>query len=82
VLLLLFFVSPVLYGLDQVPKPWQPLLVLNPLTGLLDAYQHVVYLGAWPRWGLLAWSAGAAAIALVVGWAVFEWRRWSFAEQV
>jgi lipopolysaccharide transport system permease protein len=81
-LLLLFFVTPILYPLEQVPERFRWVLLLNPLTGIMDGYQRILYWNAWPEWRLISWSLAAALAVFALGWLVFEHRRWSFAEQV
>jgi ABC-type polysaccharide/polyol phosphate export permease len=40
---LLFYVSPALYALWEVPTELRPIMVLNPFTTLLTAYRTVIW---------------------------------------
>ena len=81
-MLVLFFLTPILYSLERIPESVQPLLLLNPMTHLAHSYQNVLFFGRWPFWSELAALALMAPAALLLGISVFEARRWKFAEQV
>lgn len=81
-LLLLFFLSPILYPLEKIPERFRGVLLMNPLTGILHGYQRILYANEWPSWELLGWSLAVSLGVFAGGWAVFEGQRWSFAEQV
>jgi ABC-type polysaccharide/polyol phosphate export permease len=81
-MMVLFFLTPILYPLETIPESVRPFLVLNPMTHLAHSYQNILFLGRWPFWQELAALALMAPTALLVGIAIFETRRWKFAEQV
>ena len=91
-LTLLFFLSPILYPVSTVPTtvrlgktfelPLRPLYFLNPIAGLVQSYQNIFFFGREPHWIHLGMVTIAAAIALVVGWWVFDRLRDSLAEEV
>lgn len=66
----LLFLTPVFYGIDQVPAWLHPLLWINPLHHVVEAYRDVLLESRWP-WGhggaLLLW----VLLAVVSG-------RWAF----
>jgi lipopolysaccharide transport system ATP-binding protein len=64
VLTLMFYLTPVFYGLRSVPEEFRWLLHLNPLTTLLEAYRAVLLGDPWP---------GAARLVTVAVIAV-RWR--------
>ena len=70
-LLLMFYLTPVFYGLKQVPERFQGLLHVNPLTPLLDSARALVLEGRLPTAGDLAVVAGAGLVMLVLGGWVF-----------
>lgn len=53
------FLTPVIYPVRFVPSKWQWLLMLNPMSGLVDAYRAAL-LGKPFAWPSLAVSAGIA----------------------
>jgi lipopolysaccharide transport system permease protein len=68
---LLMFASPVVYPLEVVPAAWRPLYVLNPLTGLVDAFRRSV-LGLPFDANTLAIAASITALALPLAYGIFK----------
>lgn len=56
-----FWLTPIVYPLNILPSALQPWLALNPMTGLMEAYQGIFMQGAWPHWPSL-WPALLAAV--------------------
>jgi len=91
-LVLLFFLSPILYPVSAVPAtvrigewvtlPLRPLYFLNPVAGLIQGYQNVLFFGREPHWIHLGVVALCAAVALWGGYRVFDRLRDSLAEEV
>ncbi len=64
VLTLMFYLTPVFYGLRSVPEEFVWILQLNPLTTLLEAYRAVLLGDPWPGvWRMAIVAAVAAALA-------------------
>lgn len=62
VLSLWFFLTPIIYARQMVPEWLQPVLDLNPLTGLVEAHRHLLLDGDWQvPW--LASLVGASLLA-------------------
>ena len=68
----LFYLSPILYSVSNIPEHVRPLAALNPLVGILGLYR----IGWWPQeiedmvhYGL---SLGIGAMTFVIGWIVFR----------
>jgi lipopolysaccharide transport system permease protein len=81
-LMLWFYLTPIVYPEHLVPDPWRAWLAWNPLTTLVDLYRHA-FLGGIPQWPervlvLAAWST----VAMLVGSAVFSGLKHHLAEQV
>jgi ABC-type polysaccharide/polyol phosphate export permease len=81
-LVLLFFLSPILYPVTTVPGTLRPLYFLNPVAGLVQSYQNVIFFGKEPHWIHLGGVAIAALVALPVGYWIFDRLRDSLAEEV
>jgi lipopolysaccharide transport system permease protein len=73
------FASPVIYPSTAVPAKWQPLLKLNPMTGLLDAYRAAI-LGTPVDASALALTIVAAALLLPVSIRLFTAMEKGFAD--
>ncbi len=80
---ILFFATPIIYPLSQVPPRYRPLLALNPFTHLAAAYQGALVVpgrfDVWP--GLVAVAALAVAV-FFVGYVVFDRVRDTLPEEV
>jgi lipopolysaccharide transport system permease protein len=91
-LVLLFFLSPILYPVSTVPVtlrlgeslvlPLRPLYFLNPVAGLVQSYQNVIFFGREPHWIHLGMVALTALVAFWGGYWVFDRLRDSLAEEV
>ena len=91
-LVLLFFLSPILYPVTTVPPvlhlpdglsmPLRPLYFLNPVAGLVQGYQNVIFYGREPHWIHLGMVAAVALAAFWAGYRVFDRFRDGLAEEV
>jgi lipopolysaccharide transport system permease protein len=66
----LLFVSPVFYPATALPPAYGALLVLNPLTPVIEAARDVMYWGKLPD--ATAWLT-TLLISALVGWLGFAW---------
>jgi lipopolysaccharide transport system permease protein len=71
-LLLFFYLTPIFYGLKNVPEDYRWLLHLNPMTPLINSVRAVLLDGTLPRWQDLAIICPVALLALVAGVSVFR----------
>lgn len=76
-----FFATPIVYQLSIVPTELQPILGLNPMTGVILAFQWAM-VGAPPRGDLLLLSLGVSAILFVVALAYFRRAERFFADVI
>lgn len=81
-LTLWFFLTPILYPLNQVPEAFRPLVYFNPAAVITLAYQDLFFWGRWPAWGQLAGVAGLSLVLLAVAVVVFEHYKEYFAEKI
>jgi len=78
-----FFATPIIYPYTQAPERFRRLLDLNPFTHVAVAYQEVLYLDGPYRGGArLAVTGLVGVVALLLGYAVFDRLRETFAEEV
>ncbi|MEI6516167.1 MAG: ABC transporter permease, partial [bacterium] len=67
---IMMFLSPVFYPLAAVPGKFQTVILVNPLTFIIEQARGVLILGEFPDWtGLGLYTLAATAIA----WAGFAW---------
>jgi len=60
------FLTPVLYSLNNVHGAWGRLILLNPMTGIVEAYRSAI-LSVPFKWGPLGLSAAIAAVLFAAG---------------
>jgi lipopolysaccharide transport system permease protein len=53
ILLVLYFMTPIFYSLEMVPEKARALLLLNPLTSIVESARQVLMYGQWPDWRVL-----------------------------
>ncbi len=77
---LLMFLSPVFYPLSAVPEFFRNVLLLNPLTFIIEQSRAVLIWGNPPNWdGLLIYYTAALTVAFI-GYAWFQKTRKGFAD--
>jgi lipopolysaccharide transport system permease protein len=78
----LLFLTPIFYSIDAAPAVLQPLLLLNPLTFIVEQLRLVLFVGELPVWrALLVYFALAVLFAWLSLW-VFRRVRPGFADMV
>lgn len=61
-----FWLTPIVYPMNILPPTLQPWLALNPMTGLMQAYQMLFLHDAWPSWQQLAPIALAGLVSCLL----------------
>ncbi len=81
-LMILFWVTPILYPISMVPERVRWLFKLNPLAVYITAYQDIIYFGRWPTWD--TWVLGTLWVAASVALGSWVFRRYDprFAEEL
>lgn len=82
VLSMAFYVTPILYKAEQVPKNLRFILKLNPMAYIIDAYRDIFYYGVMPDVGSLFFVFLVSVIMMMFGYKVFERLQRGFAEEV
>ncbi len=78
----LFFMTPVMYPSSMVPATYRPLILLNPMAHIIEAYHNVLLYRRPPDPTSFGAVALLAVALLAAGFAVFGARRDYFAEEV
>jgi ABC-type polysaccharide/polyol phosphate export permease len=78
----LFWVTPIVYQLDQISERLRPLILLTPMSPFIAAYQKIFFYGQWPGPSIWLLAAGYAAAAFVTGTALMLVHEDKFAEQL
>jgi ABC-type polysaccharide/polyol phosphate export permease len=79
ILMAWFYITPIIYTLDLLPANLQRLLLLNPMTPLVELFRSLVFYGNLPT--LQSWlvSIGVALGTFLLGWLVFTSKSDEFA---
>jgi ABC-2 type transport system permease protein len=78
----LFWVTPIVYQLDQVSERLRGLILLTPMSPFIAAYQKIFFYRQWPDASIWLLAAGYAGGALAVGMALMLVHEDKFAEQL
>lgn len=66
----LMFMSPVFYPISALPKSMQPIIMMNPLTLIIEESRKVLLFGDMPNWlGLGTYTL----VSMAVAWVGFWW---------
>lgn len=86
VLMLLIYLTPILYNMDMFPESLAWVLNLNPLTHIIMGYKDILYnapiYGTVPNLTPLIWVSIASVILLVIGYLIFKKLEKKFAEEL
>lgn len=80
-MLMLFYGTPIVYEMSQVPPEYQPLLDLNPFTPLIACWRGLLLDGVL-AWDDIARTAVSTTVVLVVGGLIYRKLSPRFAELV
>lgn len=71
-LLILYWLTPLVYPLDVIPEPYRMLLQANPIAGILNALRRAIMHGDTPS--ALGWAGMVlpTALAAVIGWRIYR----------
>ncbi|MFT5732997.1 MAG: lipopolysaccharide transport system permease protein [Planctomycetota bacterium] len=64
---LMLFVSPVIYDTDKIPEEYRWLMLLNPLSGIIETSRAAIVPGQSIDWAHFGISAGIAGLIFLVG---------------
>lgn len=79
---LLFYATPIVYSLDQVPEKFSWVAKLNPMAYLIDSYRNIFYEGKMPNFQYLGIALAFAFGFCIVGYAIFKKLERRFAEEL
>ncbi|MDQ1603852.1 MAG: type transport system permease protein [Actinomycetota bacterium] len=67
----LFYASPVLYGVQDVPHAFRNIYIINPLAGIFDLYRSVFFSEQFAGWTATMVAALNSCLVFAIGAAVF-----------
>jgi len=69
---MLFYLSPIIYPLEIVPRQYRFLMTLNPIATIIEAYRRIIVYGRQPDWLSLLYPAVLGIGLLVFGYRLFK----------
>ncbi len=82
VMQLLFYATPIVYSINDVPAQFQWLLKINPMSYLIEGYRAIFYSKVAPNFHSLAIALIMGIVLCVVGYIVFRKLEKGFAEEI
>ena len=66
------YLTPIIYPLNALPDRYRNLILMNPMTHLVEAFRTPIYQGALPSSHVMITATVAAFGTLVIGWVIFD----------
>jgi ABC-type polysaccharide/polyol phosphate export permease len=82
ILMIWFYITPIIYPLAIVPERYKTLFELNPLTRIVDAYRRVLLDGASLTMERFLVGMGAALLVFLLGYYLFKRMEAGFADRI
>lgn len=79
---LFFYLTPVFYDVNAIPKQYQAIYNLNPMVHIITAYRDVLLKGVMPNWFLMLVLGLFAGGLLSVSYKVFVQMSYRFVEEL
>ncbi|MGQ3889234.1 ABC transporter permease [Legionella sp. CNM-1927-20] len=77
---MLVFLSPVFYPITAVPEKYRPIIMVNPLTFIIEQMRDILLWGNLPNWIGLGFYTLAASTFAWLGYILFQKTRRGFAD--
>ena len=79
---LLFYATPIVYGMDIIPVSFQWILKLNPMSYIIDGYRSIFYYQRMPDLVDLGIVFAISIVLCIVGYFIFNKLQKRFAEEL
>lgn len=67
----LFWLTPIIYSLDQIPENARSLILFSPVAPFIVAYQQIFFYGVWPEPRVWALAVGYSLASFLIGASIF-----------
>ena len=67
-----FWLTPVVYPASILPERMRPIMALNPMSPIIQAYQDIFVSGQWPNWASLAYPLVLSLLLCALGVRLFR----------
>ena len=79
---LLFYATPIVYGLDIIPESFRWILKINPMSYIIDSYRAIFYYQRMPDLVGLIIVLAISVILCIIGYFIFNKLQKRFAEEL
>ena len=76
------FATSVVYPVTMIGGTLSGVLLLNPMTPIIDAYRNIILLGRFPDPAAFGYAAACATVTLACAWLAFHRAEFKFAENI
>ena len=76
------YVTPIMYSMEYVPEQYRPLIVLNPMTPIVEVYHQILYYRIVPTTNYLLLAGVTSVVVFVAGALIFAKLDRNFAEEL
>jgi len=78
----LFYLTPIIYSLDMIPKKYKMIILINPMSSIIESYRQIFLQGSFPDISIIGLAAFISIIILIIGQYLFNKKELGFAEEV
>jgi lipopolysaccharide transport system permease protein len=71
-LMMLFFITPVFYSVENVGESIQFLYSINPIAAIIQNYRLIIYNGSSPDWNSLLFATVVALFIIILGYLIYN----------
>ncbi|MBR3134880.1 MAG: ABC transporter permease [Clostridia bacterium] len=82
VLQLFFYATPIVYSLEVIPEQFRWILLLNPMTYIIDGYRDIFYNKEMPEISMLGIIIAIGIAVTIIGYLLFNKLQKRFAEEL
>jgi len=82
IMMLMFYLSPIVYSPDMIPDKFLPLFKLNPMFHIISYYREILYYKQIPNIGGIILLFVISIVILIVGYSIFRKLEKRFAEEL
>lgn len=82
ILLIAFYLTPIVYSVKNFPDTYKVLMTLNPMANIINGYRDVLYYSKSPDFIVLAYTLAFTIILFIVSYVWFRKLEKGFAEEI
>lgn len=71
ILMLMFYITPIFYGVNQIGESYRFIYYINPMAGIIENYRNIMFLNQDPNWMTFAYSGIISLLSLILGFRLY-----------